>query len=642
MRLSHLFLRIGVFVLAAIACTLAARATVAVVEDVSVVAVQEDLVDGEMPWASVLGDGLQIILEGEAPTEASRFRAISTASRVVDASRVIDNMSVADPAGMIAPEFAVEILRGDTSVSIIGLIPTASDRDALDARITQIARGTPVTDLLETADYPIPATWRNAMDYALRALDLLPRSKISVTPTRVAITAIADSAAQKASFETALARNVPQGIRREVRITAPRPVISPYTTRFTIDDTGAHFVACAADSPETERQIVAAATAAGFSGRSTCVQALGVPSRTWGQANALAIKAVADIGGGTVTIADTDVTLVGLETTDQDTFDRVAGVLENALPDVYALTTELPRPVDTTADGPPTFVATRSPEGDVQIRGRVTDDLTNMTVENYAAAKFGAAKITMGTRVGGDDLPQDWGIRVLAGLEVLAQLKDGSVTVTPDLVTATGNTGNSSAPAVVTNLLIDKLGQTAEADLDITYVKELDPAAGLPTAQECIANIATVTEGRKIVFDPGSATLTSDSQPILDDIADVLERCPDLALQIAGYTDSQGGEDMNLALSQSRAEAVLDALRIRRVPIGTFTATGFGEADPIADNDTAEGREANRRIAFSLTQIVEEPTTLEEVEEDAAPAADDAAADGDAEADADADPAQTE
>ena len=328
---------------------------------------------------------------------------------------------------------------------------------------------------------------------------------------------------------------------------------------------------------------------------------------------------MADIGGGTVTIADTDVTLVGLETTDEDTFDRVAGVLENALPDVYALTTELPRPVDATADGPPTFSATRSPEGAVQVRGRVTDDLTNMTAENFAAAKFGASNVTMGTRVGDEDLPQDWSVRILAGLEALAQLKNGSVTVTPDLVTVKGNTGNANAPAVITGLLIDKLGQTAEANLDIAYVKELDPAAGLPTPDECIANIASVTDGRKIVFDPGSATLTAESQPILDDIAETLQRCPDLALQIAGYTDSQGGEDMNLALSQTRAEAVLAALRIRRVPVATFTATGFGEADPIADNDTAEGREANRRIAFSLTQTVEEPTTLEQVEADLAP-----------------------
>ena len=70
---------------------------------------------------------------------------------------------------------------------------------------------------------------------------------------------------------------------------------------------------------------------------------------------------------------------------------------------------------------------------------------------------------------------------------------------------------------------------------------------------------------------------------------------------------------MNQELSQTRADAVLTALRVRRIPIATFTAIGYGEADPIADNDTADGREANRRIAFSLTKTEEETTTLDDV-----------------------------
>ena len=57
---------------------------------------------------------------------------------------------------------------------------------------------------------------------------------------------------------------------------------------------------------------------------------------------------------------------------------------------------------------------------------------------------------------------------------------------------------------------------------------------------------------------------------------------------------------MNLSLSKNRAESVLSALRARRVVTGGFTATGYGEANPIADNATEEGREANRRIEFRL------------------------------------------
>ena len=75
---------------------------------------------------------------------------------------------------------------------------------------------------------------------------------------------------------------------------------------------------------------------------------------------------------------------------------------------------------------------------------------------------------------------------------------------------------------------------------------------------------------------------------------------------------------MNQQLSQQRATAVLDALRVRRIPVKTFEAVGYGEADPIAPNDTEDGREANRRIEFKLIvpeATAEEPTTLEAVEE---------------------------
>jgi len=616
MRLSALFLRIGVFICAALISAMAAHSTVAFVQDRSVVAVRETLIDRGYDWASVIGDGLQVIVEGEAPTEASRFRAISASGSIVDASRVIDNMSVAESGNIAAPKFAIEILRNDSGVSLIGLIPADTDRDRLAARITDIANGQSVTDLLESADYPVPNTWPAALNYSLRALEMLPRSKISVGAERVAINAISDSAADKARLETALARNTPDGVRLAVSISSPRPVISPFTARFTKDTDGVRFDACAADSPDAERVIMVAASAAGFEGKSSCVQALGVPSRTWGSAVAGAIDAVNSLGGGTVTISDTDVTLVALQGTQQSTFDIVVGELENALPDVFALNAELPATPQAGADGPPQFTATRSPEGAVQLRGRIPDDLINTTAENYAMAKFGRANVTMGTRVV-SDLPAGWAVRVLAGIEALSKMSNGSVVVEPDQMIIKGNTGLETAQADITRLLIDKLGQTSSFEINVTYVKQLDPIASLPTPEECIAQIDAITNARKILFDPSSATITADTLPIVNDIADVLKKCADLRIQIAGFTDSQGREEMNQQLSQERAGAVLVALRQRRIPVSSFEAVGFGEADPIATNDTEDGREANRRIEFSLIvpeSAVDELTTLEAIE----------------------------
>ena len=618
MRLSAVFIRLVAFAIAAFGSFAAARSTVGVVETRSVLAVQETLVDKGYEWASVLGDGLQVILEGEAPNEAARFRAISAAGEMVDASRVIDNLSVTDSEVIAPPEFAIEILRNDRGVSLIGLIPAETDREDLANRIMRIADGQTVTDLMDVADYPTPDTWPEALNYSLRALDLLPRSKISVNATRVSIEAISDSPAEKRRLEAALRRNPPIDVSRNINISAPRPVISPFTTRFTIDDAGPHFDACAADTEEARKVILGAAIDAGMTPGPTCTLALGAPSRTWSEAVALSIAAVGDLGGGTVTISDTDITLNAPIGTDQNKFDDVIGALENTLPDVFALAADLPVVEEISTEGPPQFTATLSPEGAVQLRGRVPDDVTNMVAENFATAKFGQSRVTMGTRVA-EELPSGWSVRVLAGIEALSKLSNGSVLVEPDMIEIRGNTGNKDASAEISRLMIDKLGQGATFEISVTYVEQLDPIAGLPSPEECVAQINLVTASQKITFDPSSAQISASGQAVVDDIADILKRCGDLKIRVAGYTDSQGREEMNLNLSQQRAESVLAALRSRRVPVGTFTAIGYGEENPIADNGTEDGREANRRIEFDLIvpePIIEETSTLDEIAEE--------------------------
>ena len=126
MRLSAIFIRILAFSVAAAGSVAAAQLTVATVEDRSVEAVHLTLIENGHDWADVLGDGLQVILEGTAPSEAVRFRAVALAGTVVDASRVIDNMSVLDQASYDPPDFKIEILRNDSGVSLIGLIPAGT------------------------------------------------------------------------------------------------------------------------------------------------------------------------------------------------------------------------------------------------------------------------------------------------------------------------------------------------------------------------------------------------------------------------------------------------------------------------------------------------------------------------------------
>jgi OOP family OmpA-OmpF porin len=129
--------------------------------------------------------------------------------------------------------------------------------------------------------------------------------------------------------------------------------------------------------------------------------------------------------------------------------------------------------------------------------------------------------------------------------------------------------------------------------------------AALPTPEECAADLNAVMQREKITFAPGSAEIDASAAKIIDALTVVLGLCPALEMEISGHTDSQGSEGGNRALSQARAEAVLTALQGRRAPVTAFTAKGYGEENPVANNGSEEGREANRRIEFKLLSAPE-------------------------------------
>lgn len=619
MRSSSSLSMIAAFVAAAVFCVGAAWYSATVIERSSTEGVRAELdVDG-ITWADVDANGLQLFLIGTAPNEAARFDALSAAGRVVDAARVIDQMDVAEAKPLTPPKFIIEILRNDNGVSLIGLVPAATDRDVLVEDVKDaLPKDTTVSDLLETASFTPPETWEEAMRFGIDALAELPRSKISIEAEGVTVTAMADSEESKRRLETDLARRKPDDVRLALDLSAPRPVITPFTLRFLIDIDGARFDACSAGTEDGRDAILKAAAAVGAEGKIECRIGLGRPSKSWPEGVTLGIEALARLGGGSLTFSDADISLVAAEGTDQSLFDEVVGELETALPDVFALTAVLPEPPDESDQGPPEFIATLSPEGEVQLRGRVSSEIARQTVDSYARANFGSDAVYTAARID-DALDSAWQVRVLAGMEALAQLASGTVTVTPDRVSVTGRTGNQNAKADISALLSDKLGEGERFDIAVTYVERLDPTLGIPTPEECEAQIAAVLKVRKITFDPGAATVDLATKDVLDEIAEILKVCREIPLEIQGHTDSQGREVMNEELSQQRAEAVLEELRNRRVLTASFRARGYGETQPIADNGTEEGREANRRIEFKLIR----PETADEAEtaEGDAPAA---------------------
>lgn len=551
-------------------------------------------------WVEVAADGLQVALSGTAASEAERVRALEIAGRVVDSVRVIDRMEVAARPAAAPPDHVLEILRNEEGIALIGLVPEAMGGGWFARHLSALDPDAVVSDMTETTPHPAPPGWEEAVGFALSILADLPRSKISVGGTQIAVTAVAGSPAEKRRLEADFAARAPEGLRLTLDISAPRPVIAPFTLRFVIDAEGARFDACAADSEAAAERIRAAAVAAGALGRTACTIGLGVPTPAWGEATAAGIAALAELGEGTITFSDADVTLIVPHTVSPELFDEVAGALKRRLPPVFSLRSErLAPPAGAEAAEAPEVLAVLAPDGGVEIRGRLADERMRDVVDGFARARFGADAVTILARLE-PGLPDGWTVRVLAGLDALGELAEGRVRIRPGVVELSGVTGNPEATALLSRALAERLGPGADFRLALRYDARFDPAAGRPSPEECLARIAAIQAERKITFAPGSAEIAPAAAATLDAIAEVLRGCGEPPLEIAGFTDSQGREEMNLRLSQSRAEAVLAALLARRVPVAGMVAKGYGAAEPIADNRTEAGREANRRIEFRL------------------------------------------
>lgn len=602
-KLSSTTLALLAFILAAAVMFSVAYGAALVIESRTEKVVTARLADAGIGWITVSTDGLQVRLTGTAPREADRFRAVNMVGGLIDTSRIRDGLDVAPTTGIEAPKFSVQMLRTEDGIQLIGLMPEKPGTDGLgEAELTEeaagLAPGTELPDMIETADYPAPETWNAALAFGLEALRRLERSKISVAADVVEVTAISDSEDQKRQLERDLRAIAPEGVRLVLDISAPRPVITPFTMRFVVDADGARFDSCSADTERARTQILRTATAAGVEGAPVCQVGLGTPTPRWAEAVGLAIKAVKELGSGSITFSDADVTLLAGSDVPQATFDKVVGDLETGLPDVFSLTSTLEKKESAT-QGPAEFTATLGEDGKLELRGRLTDETQRQAVDAFARSAFAGADVLTATRVD-EALPDGWPVRVLAGLKALSEVANGKLLVRADLVEVTGVTGSKETRGKITQILSEELGQGETFRVNVRYDEALDPIASLPTPEECAANVNAVIARTKITFTPSSAEIATTARPVLDELATILSNCPPMQMEIGGHTDSQGSEGGNQALSQARAEAVLLALQGRRVDVSGMTATGYGEAQPIADNGSEEGREANRRIEFVL------------------------------------------
>ncbi len=120
------------------------------------------------------------------------------------------------------------------------------------------------------------------------------------------------------------------------------------------------------------------------------------------------------------------------------------------------------------------------------------------------------------------------------------------------------------------------------------------------------ATVERVGEGIKITFDSGilfavgKSDLQGEARTNLTNLAAILNKYADTEVLIEGHTDATGSDESNLTLSRNRAQSVANYLESQQVTATRFTIMGYGESQPVATNDSAEGRQANRRVELAI------------------------------------------
>lgn len=120
--------------------------------------------------------------------------------------------------------------------------------------------------------------------------------------------------------------------------------------------------------------------------------------------------------------------------------------------------------------------------------------------------------------------------------------------------------------------------------------------------EACKGRFEILSRTGNIYFTSGSARLDVKSAPLLDSLANIVLRCPGMVIEVGGHTDSIGSDAINQRLSERRARSVVTYLRGQGLGDDTMVPKGYGEVQPIADNNTSEGRWKNRRIEFKVLE----------------------------------------
>jgi len=300
----------------------------------------------------------------------------------------------------------------------------------------------------------------------------------------------------------------------------------------------------------------------------------------------LLIDQIGKLKDGKITITDTGVTLSGMAR-ELGGREAIAASLKN-LPAGFSVTAnEVKAP-------PYVFQAYKDPVAvTLSLSGNVPDTNVHAAIAQAASRKFFSEKVVDNLKpsVGA---PSGFAAAVVPALGALSRLSTGTLVVSDREVNLSGDALYDAAAAQIRAGLGKEFPQSFQFKADIS----VKPASAPVDPTVCQQLFSELLGKAKVRFESGRATIDPDSAGLLDRLVEIALRCPTSNIEVGGHTDADGEDAANQALSEKRAQAVVDYLVKAGLPASRFTAVGYGSTQPVAGNDTDEGKAQNRRIEF--------------------------------------------
>ena len=596
------------FSAAAIVACFCAMALVWVLEAKTISRLEAAFVKADLGWVEIAADGRQMVLSGRAETAAQRFQALALARKIVAIHNLSDQIVLSETGAKTPVALTLQIFKTSKFIRAMGNVPSGPAQETLLAGLRDMAAGQMELKHFFTAAQRRPSEkWLTAQQLGLEALTQIHRGEVTIAEDRVVVKALVKTEERRQEVLTNLEQLSPNGLLYEVAVVAPNAVPEGYRFRAVKSDGALRVLACRVDSQMHLKALASALQAFDVTYGLPCLMNFADRPTGFDETIFLALDELRPIRTATIHLVDNRLQLFLPNPLDADNIAAVVEKIKQRLPEGYEVEASRNQPGMAGGLLAAEFLFELEADGNLILQGPLDDQRAQKAVTALAQARFGFDKVTFSGSLD-PALGNDWTLQILSLIDAMLPLQRAQMRLTRHDLTVSGMSHRKDAQAALALSVNQILPNTVRADLQISYEPPPKAEPDLLPAVLCISQINGLLQSEKINFDPGSDRVNLAGQNLLDKIADILRQCGEIPLEIAGHTDSQGREEMNLQLSQTRAQAVLMELQRRRILTGSFVAQGYGETKPIAANDSAEGRDINRRIEFYLRE--NEPVPL--------------------------------